>query len=142
MQNPASCHGCSCLFSTEVVKMATASRYHQRGLIHPLSISTAENTSQPRQRQQPVQVGDTPCALPCVDQVPKALKPNVERSGLFWDNLSCIWGLSSSHLSRPFSQGYSCTIEKDGDTMGCFSHFSPSCLSLWSDLQDTSGSQL
>lgn len=57
--------GAPACFSTEVVKMAPASTFHQRGLIHPLSISPAENPTYPRQMQQPVQVGITPCALPC-----------------------------------------------------------------------------
>lgn len=78
----------------------------------------------------------------------RCLKPKVGRPGLLWGNLGCIWRLSSIHLSRPFSQGYSCTAERDGDTMGvsapqlgCLGHFSPSCLSLWSDLQDPSSEQ-
>lgn len=47
-------------------------------------------------------------------QVPKALRLNLGRSGWLWRNFRCIWALSSIHLSRPFSQGYSCTTERDG----------------------------
>lgn len=152
MENPASCHRCSCLLfhrgaEDGCSQHMPSERAHTPSVhLHSkkIQLNTGRGSSQCRW-------GITPCVLPGVGSA--AQSPRA-KCGETWVPLE-EFGLHLGAVQHPSQQTLLPGLflhkltERDGNNkgvsalpLGCFTHLPPSCLSLWSHLQGTSGSKL